>query len=75
VSGNGDARFTRWLRGTASRGNQRAWCANNPEALREYYDSRSGKGLGEIQYAGTAAFIIELILGWDEPDNLTGPQG
>lgn len=59
----------------AIRQNFLGWCANNPEALYEYYDSRSGKGLGEIQYAGTAAFIIELILGWNEPDNLTGPQG
>ena len=59
----------------AIRQNFLGWCANNPEALYEYYDSRSGKGLGEIQYAGTAAFIIELILDWNEPDNLTGTQG
>ena len=40
------------------------WCATNADALYEYYDSKSGKGLGEPQYSGTAAFLIELILGW-----------
>jgi putative isomerase len=46
------------------------WCASNKDALYEYYDSKSGKGLGEPQYSGTAAFIIELILNWDAQDNL-----
>jgi putative isomerase len=43
------------------------WCASNKDSLYEYYDSKSGKGLGEPQYAGTAAFVIELILSWDAP--------
>ncbi len=47
------------------------WCATNADALYEYYDSKSGKGLGEPQYSGTAAFVIELILNWDAQDNLT----
>lgn len=49
------------------------WCARSKDGLYEYYDSKSGKGLGELQYGGTAAFIIELILGWNAQDNLATP--
>ena len=49
------------------------WCANNTDTFYEYYDSNSGKGLGEPQYSGTAAFIIEFILNWDAQDNLAAP--
>ncbi len=42
------------------------WCAQNEDALYEYYDSRSGKGLGAPHYSWTAAFVIEFILGWNE---------
>jgi glycogen debranching enzyme len=51
----------------AIRENLLNWCASNKDALYEYYDSRSGKGLGEPQYSGTAAFVIELILNWEAP--------
>jgi len=46
------------------------WCATNTGALYEYYDSKSGKGLGEPQLACTGAFIIEYILNWEAHDNL-----
>ena len=39
------------------------WCANEPDAIFEYYDSRSGKGLGARDFGWSAVFIIELILG------------
>ena len=54
----------------AIRQNLLDWCAHNKDALYEYYDSKSGKGLGEAQYGGTAAFVIELILNWEAQDNL-----
>ncbi len=47
------------------------WCAANTDALYEYYDSKSGKGLGEAHLACTGAFIIEFILNWDARDNPT----
>jgi putative isomerase len=54
----------------ALRENLLNWCANNPDALYEYYDSKSGKGLGEPQLACTGAFLIEFVLNWDAHDNL-----
>jgi glycogen debranching enzyme len=57
----------------ALRQNLLNWCAANTGALYEYYDSKSGKGLGEPQLACTAAFVIEFILNWDAQDNLAGP--
>ncbi len=48
-----------------------SWCAGNTDALYEYYDSKSGKGLGAPQLACTGAFIIEFILNWSAKDNLT----
>jgi putative isomerase len=45
------------------------WCARNTDTLYEYYDSRSGQGLGARQFGWTAAFVVELILGCD--DSLT----
>jgi putative isomerase len=41
------------------------WCAANGDALYEYYDSRTGAGLGARDFGWTAAFVIELILNWD----------
>ena len=41
-----------------------AWCHQNRDYLWEYYDSRSGKGLGAPQYGWTAAFVIEFIASW-----------
>ena len=49
------------------------WCAANAEELWEYYDSKSGRGLGAPQLACTGAFLIEFILNWDAQDNLAGP--
>ncbi len=40
------------------------WCSKNPDHLWEYYDSKSGKGLGAPQYGWTGTFVIELILNW-----------
>lgn len=38
------------------------WCDANSDAIYEYYDSRTGKGLGAPQYGWSAAFVIEFIL-------------
>ena len=38
------------------------WCDDNPDALYEYYDSKSGQGLGAPHFGWSAAFLIELIL-------------
>jgi putative isomerase len=38
------------------------WCDRNRDTLWEYYDSRTGKGLGAPQFGWTAAFVIEFIL-------------
>ena len=54
----------------ALRQNLLNWCAANTGALYEYYDSKSGKGLGEPQLACTGAFLIEFILNWEAQDNL-----
>lgn len=40
------------------------WCADNPDHLYEYYDSRTGKGLGAPQFGWTAAFILEFVHHW-----------
>jgi putative isomerase len=45
------------------------WCSQNEDYLYEYYDSRSGAGLGAKQYGWTAAFVIEFILNWNENDD------
>jgi putative isomerase len=45
-----------------------AWCNENSDHLWEYYDSKSGKGIGAEQYGWTAAFVIEFILNWDSSD-------
>jgi len=39
-----------------------SWCDQNEDAIYEYYDSRSGKGLGARGFGWSAAFIIELVL-------------
>jgi putative isomerase len=38
------------------------WCDKNDESIFEYYDSRSGQGLGARQFGWSAAFILALIL-------------
>ncbi len=40
------------------------WCTAEESALYEYYDSRTGRGLGARQFGWTAAFVIEFILNW-----------
>ena len=40
------------------------WCDRNKDYLWEYYDSRTGQGLGAPQYGWTGTFLIELILNW-----------
>ncbi len=37
------------------------WCAAETSAIFEYYDSRSGKGLGARDFGWSSAFIIELV--------------
>lgn len=39
------------------------WCAAE-DSLREYYDARTGEGLGARDFGWTAAFVIELVLDW-----------
>lgn len=46
------------------------WCSKNEDYLYEYYDSKSGKGLGARQYGWTATFVIEFILNWNKADDL-----
>jgi putative isomerase len=41
------------------------WCEQNEDDIYEYYDSRTGKGLGAAHFGWSAAFIIEFILDWD----------
>jgi len=38
------------------------WCAEETDAIFEYYDSHSGKGLGARDFGWSSAFIIELVL-------------
>jgi putative isomerase len=40
------------------------WCSQNKDALYEYYDSKTGKGLGASRFGWSAAFVIEFILNW-----------
>ena len=39
------------------------WCARNTDCLHEYYDTRTGAGLGAPSFGWTSAFVIEMILG------------
>lgn len=41
------------------------WAAREPDCLYEYYDTRSGQGLGAKQFGWSAAFVIAFILDWD----------
>lgn len=38
------------------------WCSQNKDSIYEYYDSKTGKGLGAKDFGWSSAFIIELIL-------------
>ncbi|ATC65416.1 hypothetical protein CMV30_16510 [Nibricoccus aquaticus] len=46
------------------------WVAAEPELLREYYDSKTGEGLGARRFAWTGVFAIAFVLDW-ENDHLT----
>lgn len=38
------------------------WCSMNEDSIYEYYDSKSGKGIGAKDFGWSSSFIIELIL-------------
>lgn len=38
------------------------WCAKNKDSIYEYYDSRTGLGIGAQEFGWSSVFIIELIL-------------
>lgn len=38
------------------------WCDSNGDSIYEYYDSKTGKGLGAKNFGWSSVFIIELIL-------------
>lgn len=38
------------------------WCMDNKDAIYEYYDSVTGKGLGAKDFGWSSVFIIELLL-------------
>lgn len=42
------------------------WCSQDPELLYEYYDSKTGKGLGARQFGWSAAFVILFLLDWGQ---------
>ena len=38
-----------------------------PEAIHEYYDSKTGAALGVNHFGWSCAFIIKFLLDWEEP--------
>lgn len=46
------------------------WCAKNEDSLYEYYDSKTGLGVGCKQYGWTATFVMEFILNWNKENDL-----
>jgi putative isomerase len=40
------------------------WCAGTDDALHEYNDTKTGKGIGAPHFGWTTAFLIELILNY-----------
>jgi glucosidase len=52
------------------RSNLLGWISANGSSIREYYDSRTGKGGGAEGFGWSAAFTIAFILDWNN-DNLT----
>jgi len=46
------------------------WVAQDPSAIREYYDSRTGAGKGAKGFGWSGAFVIAFLLDWNN-DNLT----
>ena len=56
---------------TAEAGRQTllGWCDQNQDTIWEYYDSRSGQGLGARQYGWSGAWLIEFVLNWDATED------
>jgi len=52
------------------RSNLLDWISVDTSSLREYFDSRTGKGAGAEGFGWSAAFTIAFILDWNN-DNLT----
>ncbi len=46
------------------------WVSRDPSSIREYYNSKTGDGLGAPKYGWSAVFAISFILDWHN-DNLT----
>jgi len=46
------------------------WMEQNEDSLYEYYDSRSGKGLGARDYGWTSTFALSFVFDWKN-DHLT----
>lgn len=42
------------------------WCAQNEDSIYEYYDSKTGKGLGARDFGWSSVFILELLLKYEE---------
>ena len=40
------------------------WCDQDKRDIFEYYNPRTGEGLGAIHFGWSSCFIIEFILGW-----------
>lgn len=38
------------------------WCAKNGDSIYEYYDSKSGKGLGARDFGWSSVFLLEMLL-------------
>jgi glucosidase len=48
------------------------WVARNPSSIREFYNSKTGDGLGAPRFGWSAVFTISFIVDWNN-DNLTWP--
>lgn len=52
------------------RSNLLGWATQNADSIYEYYDSKSGKGLGAKAYGWSSAFILSFEFDWNN-DHLT----
>ena len=46
------------------------WVGRDKSTIHEYYESKTGEGLGALAYGWSAVFVISFILDWDN-DHLT----
>jgi putative isomerase len=44
------------------------WCEQNSDSIYEYYNSRTGQGLGKSQYGWSSSFIIQFLMGWEDQE-------